>query len=117
MDTRAFETLVTEWRNSAATLHEFGADSQAKAIEACADTLEERLRERGLEELSLEEAARVVGCSYEAMRKRVARGDVPNAGEPGHPRVLRRDLNNGRRKSQADAPSLAEQVLAAKAGS
>lgn len=69
-----------------------GLEVPASLLRSCATDLEERIREWALEELSLDEAAEEAGVHYDTMRKKVARGEVPNAGEKGSPRVRRCDL-------------------------
>lgn len=89
MQTTALERLAAEWRQEADLLRRRGAPRQADVLESAAADLEERLRTWELEALTLQEAADEAGLSYSAVQKKVARGDLPNAGREGAPRVRR----------------------------
>lgn len=87
--------LAEEWRSEADRMEERGVSVPASVLRSCAADLEQALREWQLEELSLQEAADAAGVHYDTMRKMVARGEVPNVGEKGSPRVRRCDLLPG----------------------
>ncbi len=57
--------LTSRWREVAATLRPYGAESAATALERCADELEARVMEWADEPLTLPEAAQKAGipCS------------------------------------------------------
>lgn len=84
--------LADRWRERAATLSTYGADSSAKALQACSVELEAELRSWLEESLTLEEAAAESGYSYSSLQKRVAGSEILNAGDKGSPRIRRRDL-------------------------
>ena len=93
--------LPAEWRAQAEGLRQFGADAQAKAVDRCADHLEEVLRQEGDALLTLPEAAEESGYSSDHIGRLVREGKIPNAGRPGAPRIARRDLPL--KATQADA--------------
>lgn len=113
--------LAETWQGEADLLRRRGAPRQADALESAAEELEDRLREWSLELLSLEEAAREAGLAYDTVQRKVADGELPNAGEKGAPRVRRADLH-----PWLDAPTpqlhgdpvdeLAERTLRAREG-
>lgn len=104
--------LPARWRAEAARLRTYGAEPQAVTLEACARELEEAHRAVGLEVLTLEQASRESGFSYSALEKAVRTGQLPNAGEKGKPRLLRRDLPLKSGSRATTVPDLAAQVLA-----
>lgn len=117
MDLSRLRDLAARWQEEAETLRHRGAPRQAEAVESCAEELEDRLREWRLERLTLSEAASEAGLSYSALQKKVSRGDLPNAGEEGAPRVRRADLfgaepEGPRLAEDADGPDVAGEVLA-----
>ena len=73
-------------------LRGYGAEGQAKALEACAAEVEAALLAWLDEPLTLEAAVHETGYSYSSLQKRVANEEVPNAGDRGSPRVRRRHL-------------------------
>lgn len=109
--------LSSRWRASASELRRYGAEEQATALEACAAELELAEREYWFEELTLEQAAEELGVSYDTVGRRVARGDIPNAGKKNRPRVRRTDLRGVASRSQLrtvpdlSEPDIAELVL------
>ena len=61
-------------------------------VESLADELE-AAAEASLEEmLTLAEAAETSGYAYSSLERMVRRGELPNAGAKGNPRIRRRDL-------------------------
>lgn len=112
-----FDALVVRWREDASTLRTRGASHHADTLESAADDLETRLREWRLERLTLTEAAREAGSAYDTIQRKVASGDLPNAGEKGSPRIRRCDLHEWMdvppaTGSDADDPDVAGEVLA-----
>ena len=86
------DDLPTQWRDQAEALREYGADAQAKAVDRCADQLEEVLLKEGDALLTLPEAAEESGYSADHIGRLIRDGKIPNAGRPGAPRIARRDL-------------------------
>ena len=56
------------------------------------EELEEYARRRGEEKLTLDKAAEESGYTADHLSRLVRDGTVPNAGEPGSPRIRRADL-------------------------
>ncbi len=98
------ETLPGAWRTQAKTLRQYGGETPAVALEACAAQLEATLRERDETTLSLTDAARESGYSADHLGRLVRDGRIPNAGRPGAPRIALRHLP---RKTGAATPRLA----------
>jgi hypothetical protein len=86
------QDLVAEWRAVATMLREYGAEAQAHALERCATELEDGLRERAVETLSLQESAIESGYSADHLGRLVREGKIPNVGRKGAPRLRRADL-------------------------
>lgn len=86
-------SLADRWRAEAALLRRRGAHGSADTLESAAEDLEDRLREWRLELLTLEQAAREAGLAYDTLQRKVAGGEIANAGEKGSPRVRRCDLH------------------------
>lgn len=105
--------LAETWREEAALFRQRGLDGHARVAESYAADLEERLRQWRLEALTLEEATAESGYSYSALQKRVASGDLPNAGEKGSPRIRRCDLpqKGGSPCLEADEPDISGEIL------
>ena len=106
------EELPARWRESAEDLEGFGARDQAQAVRRCALELEESIRVAATEVLTLKEAAAETRYSKDHLRQLVASGKIPNAGERGRPRVLRRDLPAPKPVPQVQRPQkLVDRVL------
>ncbi len=90
--TKPPDSLVHQWRTHAQTLRKYGAESQALAVESCAEELKLWLRECLTEALTLQEAARESGYSADHLGRLVRDGKVPNAGRANAPRIRRCDL-------------------------
>ncbi len=117
MNLDPFRTLTNEWRKEAAMLERRGLEREARMVESFAGDLEQRLREWLDELLTLESAAGEVGTTYDAIRKQVARGDLPNAGRQGAPKIRRADLlnaNGDTLRLVSGEPDIAETVLRAR---
>lgn len=106
--------LAGSWHQEAEVLRRRGASGPAEALESAAEELEERLREWGWELLSLEQAAKEAGVSYDTMQRKVGR-EIPNAGEKGAPRVRRCDLHPWLPNPE-DELSVAEEALMGRRG-
>ncbi len=108
-------SLLSQWRDEAATLRRRGAPQQAEALDSCAEELEAALREHSLQALTLNEASQESGYSYSTLQKKVASGELPNVGSKNCPRVRRGDLPRkaGRlpRGPRDGEPDLAGKVL------
>ena len=83
-----------------------GLSQPAAQAEAMAAELEARISEWLDEPLTLDHAAKEGGFTYNHLQACVAEGKLPNAGQPGEPRICRRDLpvKGGHR----GAPSIAD---------
>ena len=107
--------LPAVWRTKAAELRTIGAEEQARAIEWAADSLEEKWASWRDEALTLADAVKESGYTYSSLQQKVAAGDIPNVGDRGRPRVLRRDLPIKTRRRRftlrPGEPDLAEAVL------
>ena len=76
--------LVEQWRSTAAVLLKFGAEGQGRAIERCAQDLEEALEGGAADVLTLPEASTESGYSRERLAELVREGKIPNAGRKTH---------------------------------
>jgi hypothetical protein len=88
---RSSTDLPATWRDRAAELDPY-APPAAEAFRTAAAELEATLRAAADEELTLAEAAAESGYSAERLRRKVAGGEIPNAGRKGAPRIRRADL-------------------------
>lgn len=109
------QELAEEWRKEAELYRRRGMLESAQMAESFAGDLEARLQLLEFEELSLEAAARESGLSYSSIQQQVGTGKLPNAGEKGSPRILRRDLPRVAQRSKASSvqngkPDLAAEV-------
>ncbi len=112
-------SLTSEWREDAALLQRRGLEREARMVESFASDLEQRLREWELQELTLEQAATELGLKYDTLQRRVACGELPNAGRKGAPLVRRCDLYGGgsstpRLITESGEPDIAAEVLLAR---
>lgn len=112
MDTSLLQALVAEWRKEADLFRRRGLEEGACVAEGYAADLETRLREWWLEELSLEQAAQESGMAYDTLQRKLSRGDLPNAGRRGAPRILRSDLHGSPSPSRGSGTiDLAGEIL------
>jgi hypothetical protein len=96
--------LPAHWRARAEDLKRFGP-AAAEAFEECARELEQALNHEGNEELNLRQAAKESGYDEDSLGRMVKQGKIPNAGRPGAPRILRRDLpKKAGRKRETGGP-------------
>ena len=107
IDRTSIEILPADWRTRAKTLRQYGGETSAVALEACAAELETALPQKDDTILTLTEAAEESCYSAAHLGRLVRKGKVPNAGRPGAPRIAREDLPH-------KAGALAESRLAAK---
>lgn len=96
--------LAERWRQEAHRDERRGLKDAAALGRHFADELETYERERGLEGLTLREAAAESGYSADHLALLVAKGAIENAGEKRSPRIRRQDLP---RKPKKPAPKLA----------
>lgn len=113
LHTDPLAALAARWREDAEQLQRRYEDERvARIFERHAGELEQAIRERDEQLLSLHEAARDSGLSYDHLRHQVAAGVIPNAGRPHAPRIRRCDLPGrpqqaaGRYDPEQDAVSL-----------
>lgn len=117
MDLSRLRDLAGRWRSEAEVFRRRGLEEQATAADSYADDLEKELREWELEALTLEEAAAESRWSYDTVQRKVAAGEIPNAGRRGAPRVRRCDLYGAPAATPAegiqdeDGPDLAGELL------
>jgi hypothetical protein len=86
------EHLPAAWRARAAELRSWSAEAPARVLERVANELEQALRNRGDDVLTLGEAAKVSGYSTDHLGRRVREGSLQNVGRKNAPRVRRKDL-------------------------
>lgn len=104
--------LLDQWRERAGDLRRYGAEASAAAVEACAGDLEAWLDEWADALLTPQEAAAETGLKPETISKKIASGELPNAGRKYRPRVRRRDLNAPRTDAlRLELPTPVEQLL------
>ena len=88
----AVQDLIARWRAEAETVGRCGHESTGKLIRRLAVEVDEALKDDQDETLTLVEAALESSYSTEHLRKMVASGTIPNAGEKGRPRIRHSDL-------------------------
>jgi hypothetical protein len=84
--------LTDKWRLEAALYERRGLTNFAAMARSFADELASYERERGLEKLTLTQAATETGFSKEHIGRLLETGRLPQAGEKFAPRVCRKDL-------------------------
>jgi hypothetical protein len=106
--------LLDRWEAELEVLRGCNAVEAAATRERDIRELREWWTERELDELTLEEASAYSGIPSETLRKKVSTGKLPNAGEPGRPRVRRGDLpaKPSGQPRHPEAISLADKILA-----
>lgn len=92
--------VVTKWRRDADTFRHRGLTDFARFAESFITDLELEVRQWDLEALTLDEAATESGYSYSALQKKVASGELHNAGRKGSPRIRRSDVPRKVRSSE-----------------
>lgn len=92
MNTAPLERLADEWEAEADTLRRRGAPRQAEALESAAKDLRQRIWECKVEPLTIAEAEEESEYSGRRLRELLSEEKIPNAGEPGSPRIRRADL-------------------------
>jgi hypothetical protein len=117
MNVQPLQSLATQRRSEAELFRRRGLDDSARLVESYACDLEMRIREWGLEALTLEEAAAESGLAYDTLQKKVARGSLPNVGARRAPRVRRCDLYGTVHPRLVKDESFAEGILRRRAAS
>ena len=84
--------LLTEWRQRAAHLEQYGDPNSARLWKLAAVELEHVLQALGAETLTLTEAAALSGYSADHLGWLVKKGKLPNHGRKNAPRIRRADL-------------------------
>lgn len=84
--------LVVEWRELAEILRAEGCIDVAAARERCATELETALHKQDAETLSVPQAAIESGYNEDYLRRLLRNTPALNAGRPGKPLIMRRDL-------------------------
>ena len=110
--------LAERWRQEADRDERRGLKDAAALGRHFADELETYERERGLEGLTLREAAAESGYSADHLALLVAKGAIDNAGEKRAPRIRRQDLPRKPKKAiprtKSGEPDLHAMVTAAR---
>lgn len=96
----ALLALAASFRGEAAHAEPYNAGA-AFAWRRAADALETAVRTADDEALTLEQASAESGLSPETLRKKLARGELPQAGRRHAPRVRRGDLPGRARRPAA----------------
>ena len=86
------DALVEVWRTRSANLRLMGLSQPAAQMEAMAAELEARISEWLEEQLTLDQAAKETGYTYNHLQSCLAEGRLPNVGKRREPRVRRCDL-------------------------
>ena len=85
--------LLERWRSEADAYERDGALVRGDALlRRVADELEAAWREYEAEELTISQAAEESGYSESHLYQMLSEKKIPNAGGPGSPRILRKDL-------------------------
>ena len=92
MDAKQIPTLTSRWRSHAEMFRRFDDNGAAEAFELCANELEAANNAWQDVTLTLDEGASESGYSTDGLGRMVRDGTIDNAGVPGAPRILRRDL-------------------------
>ncbi len=96
--------LASGWREVAATLRTYGAESAATALERCADELEAHAASVADATLSLDEAATASGYSVAHLRRLVAQGVLSDVGTNGVTALRQQDLPYKPRRQRQPLP-------------
>jgi hypothetical protein len=87
-----YTVLPQIWRDRATLFRLHGAEAQAATLDATAAELEATLTASFDELLPIGVAASESGYSCSQIRRMLREGKIPNAGDPGSPRIRRADL-------------------------
>jgi hypothetical protein len=95
------ENLPRLWRERVEQLRDWGGSTEAARLwERAAVELEQALRSRGGETLTLAQAARASGLTAGYLGDLVRAGKIPNAGRRNAPRIRRADLPARKREPE-----------------
>lgn len=86
------EYLSGLWTVEVGQLRRRGLEEAARFLESLVDELKQAAQVWLDGELTLDEASELSGVAYATLQNLVRRGDLPQAGEKGRPRVRRGDL-------------------------
>lgn len=86
------EALPAVWRKRADWLREFGDPNTARLWDTAARELEQAVQVEGEQTYSLTQAAKLSGFSADHLSSLVKKGQIPNAGRDGAPRIRRSNL-------------------------
>jgi hypothetical protein len=118
IDVTLLASLAEEIRSEADVLRKWVQEAKARAADAVAARIEERIEMWLDEELTVAEAAAEAGLRPDTVRKKIARGEWKNCGRPYRPRIKRRHLfdpSGGARlesrRLRADGDDLVDEVL------
>ena len=116
MDARQLRTLTSRWRSHAEMFRRFDDIGAAEAFELCANELEAANNAWQDVTLTLDEGASESGYSTDGLGRMIREEKLDNAGVPGAPRILRRDLprkpGRGNGNRQYDGVDSMEQIVA-----
>lgn len=88
-----FDELQAKWRKKSVELERLGAlVSGSRLCEEVLGDLEAFALDQAQTTLTLKQAAQLSGYSQGHLARMIRDGRIPNAGHPGAPRILRRDL-------------------------
>lgn len=113
---RELERRLEKIRGEADLYERRGLEREARLLRSVVADLEAALEEWREETLTLDQAAGESELSKSTLQKKVASGEIPNAGRKGSPMIARQDIP--KRKPMREAPQLetgdpdfAEEVL------
>ena len=116
MNVSLLQAIPAELRADAETFRRYGQDASAKFLSAVADRFDRGIEQWLNEALDLQVATAESRHSYDTLQRKLRDGSLPNAGEKGRPKILRRHLplkggTDGAHLVE-DGPDLAAEVLA-----
>jgi molybdopterin converting factor small subunit len=92
MDYEDHRQFIAALRQQAGDMELVGGPNVGAALNALIERMERYLARQDNQVVTLSEAKRSSGYSYDHLRKLVASGAVPNAGGKGRPKLRRRDI-------------------------
>ena len=97
--------LAAAWRRRAEVLAQYGDPNSARLWRLAADELDSMAATEREAPLTLGEAAKRTGYTVDHLAERVRRGELPNAGRKGAPRLRVCDLPAPKRTAAPRSPS------------
>ncbi len=97
--------LAAAWRRRAELLAQYGDPNSARLWRLAADELDAMVASEREVPLTLHEAAKRTGYTVDHLAERIRRGELPNAGRKGAPRLRVCDLPAPKRSAAPRAPS------------